>query len=455
MRSVGSGRIRCRAFAPSRRDELKKHLIEKGFEESLLLDAGLLVRPEQGESYDKFRDRLMFPILHKRGQVVAFGGRLLNNNPESKAPKYLNSPETLVFKKRDMLYHLHEAALVARTSKRLLVVEGYMDVIACQQAGVEDAVASLGTAFTAEHLQALWQQVDEPFICLDGDTAGSRAMLRSAEIALPLLVPGKTVRFAIMPKGDDPDSLLKRAGRAALEEVLRQSIGLHEALLNNATQGFNAGDPTQRAALEKKLDVLANTIQDATVRQHFRDYFRESLRDLSRKPNSQGAKKPYGNTGKTDRSIAPPASALDRLVRSIMKLLLLKPELLQDAGAEAALARMVCHHEPLEHLRSCLLEAGHQGLDALEWATIFNAQGLWEVVEALKADGGLIIPKTVQEEMNEAKSFLHQLLNQYDTMNLEMEYNRLAEQLGAGELKNEDMERLVLLQREIQIRRSS
>jgi DNA primase len=442
-------------YAPPRRDELKRYLLDKGFDEHLLLDAGLLVKPETGESYDKFRDRLMFPILHKRGQVVAFGGRLLSNNPESKAPKYLNSPETLVFKKRDMLYHLYEASVAARVTKRILVVEGYMDVIACAQAGVEDAVATLGTAFTPEHLQALWQQVDEPLICLDGDTAGSRAMLRSAEIALPLLVAGKSVRFAIMPKGDDPDSLIRRAGRGAFEEVMRQSIGLHEALLNNACQGIDARDPSQRASLEKKLEGLAGSIQDATVRQHFRNFFRESLWEISKKQSYVGGKKPDAVKGKVQRSIAAPAAAVDRLVRSIFKLLLWQPELLHEAEAEGLLTHMVCHYEPLEHLRECLMMFGHEHIEVAQLPMLLASRGVGELAEQLKSDSGLIIPKIAQEEIDEAKTILKQLVNQYDTLNLESEYALLSERLGEAELQDEDMERLMLLQREIQMRRSN
>lgn len=444
-------------YAPAARDALKQELMGKGFEEQLLFDAGLLVRPEQGASYDKFRDRLMFPILHKRGQVVAFGGRLLSNNPDSKAPKYLNSPETPVFKKRDMLYHLSDAIISARSSKRLVVVEGYMDVVACVQAGIEDAVATLGTAFTAEHLQALWAEVDEPVVCLDGDSAGSRAMLRSAEIALPLVTPGKGVRFAILPKGDDPDSLIRRSGRAAFEEILRQSIGLHEALLNSALHGVDARDPSQRAALEKKLEGLSGSIQDAGVRQHFKNYFRESLWALSRKPASSSTKPSVSNAAKTQRSIAEPASPADRLVRSILKLLLTMPELLHEAEAENALAHMVCHHESLAQIRECLLDAIHehaheQHIDLIER---IQAKGHAAVVAELQSDNGLLIPKAAIEELHEAKNVLIQWVAQYETLALEAEHQALSERMGSDALSDQDMERLILLQQEIRQRKTS
>src|SRR5579875_491518 len=208
---------RFRLGFASQGNALKAHLLREGYDEALLLEAGLLGRnAERQETYDYFRGRVIFPIADGRGRIVAFGGRVLGEG----TPKYLNSREGELFHKGRMLYGLAHARRGAAEEGRLVVVEGYMDVIALHQAGFGIAVAPLGTALTEAQLGELWRLVDEPILCFDGDAAGQRAAARAAERALPLLKPGKSLRFVTLPAGEDPDTLIQRQGVAAMREIL-------------------------------------------------------------------------------------------------------------------------------------------------------------------------------------------------------------------------------------------
>lgn len=267
-------------FAPEGRDGLKKFLAGEGIAEQTMADLGLVIRPDRGDSYDRFRARLMFPITDRRGQVIAFGGRILpalQMQGGREAPKYLNSPETPLFHKGQVLYNYLRSRQPAHKAGTVLVTEGYMDVIALHQAGFENAVAPLGTAVTADHLRLLWQLADEPVMCLDGDTAGQRAMYRAAEVSLPLLKPGKSLKFLMLPKGEDPDTLVRSQGAEALTALLDQSLPLSEALWQRDGGNIDRQSPEKRAAVEHGLMQLCEQIADQTVRSHFRSFFRKKL----------------------------------------------------------------------------------------------------------------------------------------------------------------------------------
>jgi DNA primase len=263
-------------YAPENRDAMAQALQARGITPAQLIEAGLLIKVDGRAPYARFRRRLMFPIRDRKSRVVAFGGRVLPGEPSADAPKYLNSPETPLFHKGRMLYNLDLARKAALDGKQLIVAEGYMDVIALAQGGFAHAVAPLGTAITPEQLQLCWQMVDAPLLALDGDNAGERAMLRAAHLALPLLVPGKSLSFARLPTGEDPDSLLKKSGRKALEELFTQAFPLAEALLWEALR-VSAETPEAKAAREHQLMQLAEQIKEPLVRQHYRSFFREKL----------------------------------------------------------------------------------------------------------------------------------------------------------------------------------
>lgn len=261
-------------YAPPGRDSLKRALTAQGFAEDVLVEAGLLIRPEDERStYDRFRGRVMFPIADRKGRIVAFGGRIL----EGDGAKYLNSPETPLFHKGRMLYNVDHAGPAVHDGANLIVAEGYMDVIALDQAGFRGAVAPLGTALTEDQIAALWKLADEPLLCFDGDEAGARAAARAADRALPLLRPGKSLGFALLPPGQDPDDLIASGGPSAMRQILDAAQPLSD-LLWNLELGLRPVDtPERKADLQRRLDARARQITDTTVQGHYRSAFRERL----------------------------------------------------------------------------------------------------------------------------------------------------------------------------------
>ncbi len=293
-------------YAPASRTALKEALIARGVSEATLIEGGLIIKPDNGrESYDRFRDRLMFPITDQRGRVIAFGGRALG---EASA-KYLNSPETPLFHKGRVLYNMATARKAAFETGRLIVAEGYMDVIAFSDAGFTEAVAPLGTAVTEDQLRILWQMASEPILCLDGDAAGWRAALKVSERALPLLRPGHSLRFALLPDGLDPDDLIRSRGVEAIREVLENALPLSEILWRKETEGRDVDTPERKAALEKALYGLCDAMQDQAVQGHYRAFFKERLWQAFR-PRSQNAGSErfgrFGNQSRDSRSRATP-----------------------------------------------------------------------------------------------------------------------------------------------------
>jgi DNA primase len=265
-------------FAPASRTALFDHLKRAGYKPTLLAEAGLVVTDDERAPYDRFRGRVIFPIRDARGRLSGFGGRTLSRDPE--VPKYLNSPETPLFRKGRLLFNLHAAQRAARAAGTLVVAEGYMDVIALHGAGIAHAVAPLGTALTEHQLALLWQVAAEPILCFDGDEAGRRAAARVAQLALPHVRPGRSLRFAIMPEGADPDDLLRRHGRAAMEACLVRTDALIDFLWEHEVQAQPHDKPEQRAALEERLRALVQRIAEPAVRSHYGRDFNERLRAL-------------------------------------------------------------------------------------------------------------------------------------------------------------------------------
>ncbi len=263
-------------YASPERFALKEHLGKQGVSVEDMIETGLLVGGDDiPVPYDRFRDRVMFPITDLRGRVIAFGGRALEKDVPA---KYLNSPETPLFHKGDNLYNHPTARKAAHDGSPIVVVEGYVDVIAMVTAGFPGAVAPLGTALTESQLALLWKMADEPILCFDGDRAGQKAAFRAADLALPFLAPGKSLRFALLPEGQDPDDLVRSGGRGALEEVMAAARPLAEVLWSRELEGGNFATPERRAALEARIKELSNGIRDEVVRRYYRDDFAERLR---------------------------------------------------------------------------------------------------------------------------------------------------------------------------------
>ncbi|GGK23222.1 DNA primase [Salinarimonas ramus] len=256
-------------YAPSDRFALRDHLAGKDVPLDTMVEAGLLVTGEDvNVPYDRFRDRVMFPITDLRGRVVAFGGRALQADVPA---KYLNSPETPLFHKGAMLYNAHTARKAAHDRGTVVAVEGYVDVIALSAVGIPNAVAPLGTALTEEQLALLWRMADEPILCFDGDKAGRRAAFRALDVALPTLPVGKSLRFAILPEGQDPDDLARSGGAAAIERVLSAALPLVDVLWARELEAGPTETPEHRAALERRLFAAVRTIKDETLQRYFRE----------------------------------------------------------------------------------------------------------------------------------------------------------------------------------------
>ena len=255
--------------------ELMAHLTGCGISQQQMLDAGLVAKSERNDDlYCRFRDRLMFPISNTSGRTIAFGGRAMGSGVPA---KYLNSPETDLFSKGSCLYNHGPARDASRGKDPLLVVEGYMDVVSLQQAGIESCVAPLGTAVTETQLRHIWRMAQKPVLALDGDAAGLRAAERTARLALPLLSPGRTLEFCIMPEGEDPDDVVRRQGKDGMLEMVGKAIPLAEFLWQRETRNRDLSRPENRAEFEESLLRSIRTIRDRTVRKYYLEHFEARL----------------------------------------------------------------------------------------------------------------------------------------------------------------------------------
>jgi DNA primase len=254
-------------FAPAGRQALKAAL--KQFDEPMLIEAGMRIAVDEKEPYDRFRDRLTMPIHDARGRVIGFAARILDADKKD-APKYLNSPDTPLFDKGRTLFNLHRAGPASRQSGRIVVVEGQMDVIALAAAGIEEAVAPMGTALTERQLEMLWRMVETPILCFDGDAAGQRAAMRAITRALPMLRPSHSLKIVRMPAGMDPDDLIKRDGVAALEALLAQPRSLLDQLWEQERDAVPLASPEDKAGLKARLMAHVDTIADRDIQSLYR-----------------------------------------------------------------------------------------------------------------------------------------------------------------------------------------
>ncbi|MDP3403612.1 MAG: DNA primase, partial [Brevundimonas sp.] len=310
-------------YAPNDREGLKAALVQRGARPGDLVEAGLLIAPEGGGNpYDRFRDRLMFPILDARGRLVSFGGRAMN--PDDRA-KYLNGPESPLFHKGATLYGLPEARRIlgaeSKSTQSVIVVEGYMDVIACQRAGLP-AVAPMGTALTEDQMALLWRVSSEPVLCFDGDGAGQRAAWRAIERALPLLKPGRSFRFALLEGGQDPDDILRERGAPALRQAMAETRPFAEMLFRREVEVEPLDTPERKAGLKGRLRQAAAAIQDKDLAEQYRREMFERFDALFPSVRPAAARGPAGGRWKPGPppklgQTAEGAEAMQALSRSI------------------------------------------------------------------------------------------------------------------------------------------
>lgn len=382
-------------YAPDSRNALKEYLAGKGIARDQIEACGLVVHgPDIPVSYDRFRDRVMFPIEDSRGRVIAFGGRALSKDVPA---KYLNSNDTELFHKGEVLYNFARARKAQVKAGTVIAVEGYMDVIALAQAGFENAVAPLGTALTENQLELLWRMAGEPVLCFDGDQAGLKAAWRAADLALPLVAPGRTLRFALLPEGQDPDDLVRANGPDAFREVMAQARPLAEMLWLRETAGGVFDTPERRAELERTLRELTGRIRDESVRRHYQQDMRERVqaffgRDTGgrreRGPNAGGGagrgRQAAGRLAVTE-SLA--RSAMVRsgggplpLRETAMLVAMVNHPVLLETYFEA-FEEMKPPHPELRRLHDALLDAIAHGVshDRTALVAAFGAKGLDEV----------------------------------------------------------------------------
>jgi DNA primase len=275
-------------YAPDSRNALKELLAGKGVEKVQMEACGLVVSgPDIPVSYDRFRDRIMFPIPDSKGRIIAFGGRALSSDALA---KYMNSPETELFHKGNVLYNFVRARQASQKDGTVIAVEGYMDVIALAQAGFPNVVAPLGTALTENQLELLWRMSNEPVLCFDGDQAGLKAAWRAADLALPMIGPGRSMRFALLPEGQDPDDLVRSSGSGAFRQVLSETRPLADLLWQRETAGGVFDTPERRAELERRLRELTGRIRDESVRRHYGQEMRERVQSFFGPPRSHTAR---------------------------------------------------------------------------------------------------------------------------------------------------------------------
>ena len=388
-------------FAPDGRTRLKTALERHGIDK--LVECGLLIQPDEGgrDPYDRFRGRLMIPIKDARGRVIAFGGRVIGQGE----PKYLNSPETPLFDKGRTLFNLDKAAPASRSAGRIIVVEGYMDVIALARAGIGEAVAPLGTALTEGQLERLWRLADVPLLCFDGDAAGQKAAVRAALRALPMLAPGRSLCFATLPPGQDPDDLVRSGGRDTVEAVLKQTAPLVEMLWRHERDAAPLDTPETRAGLRRRLTDHARTIADPDVREQYLADFRRRFDELFASPAPR--REPYrgGRPGTRQgsgwRGQPPPrpvsmearsirSGGMERLVARAILAGLMRPPAAIAIHAEA-ITCIELDDTRLGRLRKAMLDAAFAGqaLEPGDLATILAKAGLADVAEDLRRTNGL------------------------------------------------------------------
>jgi DNA primase len=377
-------------FAPDGRNRLKNAL--KHIPADKLVETGMLIQPEgEREPYDRFRGRLTFPIRDRRGRVIAFSARILGAGE----PKYLNSPETPLFDKGRTLFNIDRAAPASREAKRVIVVEGQMDVIALDQAGIAEAVAPLGTALTETQLALLWQLSPSPILCFDGDSAGQKAAVRGALRALPHVGPGRSLGFVTLPPGQDPDDLLRSKGRDALEALLEKPEPLVDRLWRHESQAEPLDTPEQRAGLRRRLLDHVGNIADPDVRDQYRSELLSRFNELTR-PARQPWTPQRGRTPfQPPRQASAETKALGsaglgaQLSRAVLQGLLRFPQLIAEHSQ--AISDLPMASGKAAKLRDALLSAAllHGELDPDVLNTILAASGASHLAEELRSQKSL------------------------------------------------------------------
>jgi DNA primase len=332
---------------------LRDHLAGTGIPLQKMIEAGLLIHGEDiAVPYDRFRDRIMFPIHDSAGRVIAFGGRALGADAPA---KYLNSPETALFHKGTILYNHHNARKAAHESGQVIVVEGYVDVIAMTSAGFDATVAPLGTALTPDQCELLWKMAVEPILCFDGDRAGRKAAYRAVDVALPLIGPDRSLGFALLPEGEDPDDLVRSGGREAISHLLAHALPLAEVIWKWETENKSFATPERRAGLERRFGEIAREIRDEALRRQYQKDFKERLFEFFRRgyaARAKGPKKVWGGGPRANRETKTNLTSPPEVSQSLAASPLLRPGKPTSPMNEGLIILLLLNHPGLiaQHL---------------------------------------------------------------------------------------------------------
>ncbi len=462
-------------LAPDSRNALKSALSSLG--EDKLVETGMLIQPDSGESYDRFRARLMIPIRDQRGRVIAFGGRILGEGE----PKYLNSPDTPLFDKGRTLYNIDRAGPASRQSKRLIVVEGYMDVIGLDRAGIAEVVAPNGTAVTEAQLERMWRLEPAPILCFDGDCAGRKAAIRAAMRALPHIGPERTLRFVELPPGQDPDDLVRsaapvgvdgaaqqNAGREAVEALLAEPEPLDQRLWRHERDSQPLTTPEARAGLRQRLIEHSQAIGDPQLRRLYRDewlarFEREFASVRAQRPVRNGSFRPANRFDKrTGRWVAPPRPPGEEMKRigrggidpATARALVVGFALYPEAVAAhlEQIAHLPIADRPLSSLRDRIVDIAlaHQPLDRQKLATILQEAGAAAALDQALSSGGIGFSFTRSD--TEPERAVRDLGVAIDALAAEEEIgaalNAAAVRFGAGDDEAFEEQRRLLVARE-------
>ena len=374
------------------------NLVQQGFKASILLETGITTKSDKGKSnYDRFRGRIMFPIESLKGEVIGFGGRVL----DGAEPKYLNSPETPFFNKRYNLYNLNRAKEFIRKENRALVVEGYMDVIGLWKYGIKTAVAPMGTAITESQVQLLWRYHDCPTVCMDGDEAGRNAATRVAKRVLNVIQPGKTLRFAWMSEGEDPDSFVQKHGEDEFNKLLENCSSLEDVLWADITenQDINSGD--SRAIVDSNIKNLVKLIDNETVRINYQ----KSLKDRLWGNKKQQAKAEVSQK---------PASNREEKARILLSILFRKPELLESV--QEKFSTLSFEKQEYKELQNTLFRFFlNQGVEKQSLDTYLGSIGILESVTVmLKSD---VVEKIADDANSDLENYWLKVYADYTAVN--------------------------------------
>jgi DNA primase len=415
-------------YAPNNSKALKDYLLKKGATEDLLSKCGLIITDIR-ESFDRFRERIMFPIFDEKGKVIAFGGRTLGN----RQPKYLNSPETILFRKSEVLFGENFARETAYKENNVIVVEGYIDVIALHNHNITTAVAALGTAITQDHLKKLWRLAKEPIICMDGDAAGERAAKRVAELAIPLITPGHSLKFTLLPAGKDPDTLVNESGRDYIMRLFDSSLTLSEMIWQNETAETPLKTPEQKAELAKRLFEKVSLISDRILKTNYLSLFKSKMWEEFKysskdKKNSLAINKHILEVAHLAHD---KTQDLYRYENSLVALIIENPYLLYNDKIKEEFILIEFNYKNLDKLRSSLLEIttlihyiDNTDLLRQELKQQLQKKGFSKEVEYLCGSNSTFIDKLVKTDAEKVEIIWSVTMIKYHIALLNMEYKK-------------------------------